>query len=291
MATCPKWGNAAIDAAYAIDPGTQNWRRWFAGAPEISNLPLLDSKQTLFVLGSQGPASPLPALDPELLDDFFTTEPPAAPGELAAENISTFEPTKYQIKLEWQDNSDDEDGFLIYRSPLFSTRATLPPGGGSWGMAGGIGPYHASVGAGVTTFVDDSLTDPVDNEDQYCYHIVAYKTSLISLPGYPSPRIESDASNTACSYYEIGWPPPPGTGGPLPDQDGDGFPDDTDDCDLDPAPLSANGCPDKDKDGVPNDLDMCETEHDRWVSGPGYRETGCPQKYSDRPRRIARSPI
>jgi hypothetical protein len=282
LATCAEWGNGEVDAAYAIDPETQNWRRWFAGKPELSNLAPLDSRQVLLALGSQGPASPLPALDPELLDDLFSTDPPAAPSELEAENKSQMDPDLveeyHRIGLEWKDNSDDEDGFLIYRSPVFSAGATLPPGGGSWGLAGGLAPYYAKVGPNITTFLDDSLTKPEDQQDQYCYHIVAYKTSPISLLGYPPPRIESDASNTACSYYEI-WPPHD-PGSPPPDQDGDGVPDDLDDCDGDPAPFGPHGCPDKDNDGVPNDWDMCEEENKGWASGPGYRELGCPQKYS-----------
>ena len=55
LASC---GTGAVDAAYSLDPQTQMWSRWFAGKPDVSNLPPLNSMQGVLALGSAGgPAS------------------------------------------------------------------------------------------------------------------------------------------------------------------------------------------------------------------------------------------
>ena len=62
LATC---GEAAVAAAYHIDPVTQTWSRWFAGKPDISNLPALDDMQGVMALGGAGVApTPTPSLTP-----------------------------------------------------------------------------------------------------------------------------------------------------------------------------------------------------------------------------------
>jgi hypothetical protein len=49
LATC---GEGAVSAAYHLDPQTGTWSRWFAGKPEVSNLPALDNMQGVIALGS-----------------------------------------------------------------------------------------------------------------------------------------------------------------------------------------------------------------------------------------------
>jgi Tol biopolymer transport system component len=49
LATC---GEGAVDAAYALDPDSQQWRRWFAGLPEMSNFETLKHKQGFLAFGS-----------------------------------------------------------------------------------------------------------------------------------------------------------------------------------------------------------------------------------------------
>jgi hypothetical protein len=51
-----------VDAAYSLDPQTGNWSRWFAGKPDVSNLPPLNDLQGVLALGSAtGPiATPTP---------------------------------------------------------------------------------------------------------------------------------------------------------------------------------------------------------------------------------------
>jgi len=56
LATC---GEGAVAVAYGIDPNTQNWLRYFAGRPDISNLITLDEMQGVMALGSAG-APPTP---------------------------------------------------------------------------------------------------------------------------------------------------------------------------------------------------------------------------------------
>ena len=55
-------GAGAVAAAYALDPQTAAWSRWFAGKPEVSNLPPLDGMQGVLALGAAG--APPPAATP-----------------------------------------------------------------------------------------------------------------------------------------------------------------------------------------------------------------------------------
>ncbi|MCJ7510061.1 MAG: CehA/McbA family metallohydrolase [Dehalococcoidia bacterium] len=57
FATCE---GVSVAAAYSIDPGTQQWSRWFAGRPEpdMSNLRTLDNMQGVMALGSLGAPTP-----------------------------------------------------------------------------------------------------------------------------------------------------------------------------------------------------------------------------------------
>jgi hypothetical protein len=51
LATC---GEGAVNVAYYIDPDTQEWLRWFAGQPELSNLDTLNDMQGVMALGAVG---------------------------------------------------------------------------------------------------------------------------------------------------------------------------------------------------------------------------------------------
>ena len=59
LAAC---GTDAVAAAYALDPQTAAWSRWFAGKPEVSNLPPLADMQGVLALGAVG--APPPASTP-----------------------------------------------------------------------------------------------------------------------------------------------------------------------------------------------------------------------------------
>ena len=48
LATC---GEDSVAAAYSLDPQTGGWSRWFAGKPDVSNLPPLNDMQGVLVLG------------------------------------------------------------------------------------------------------------------------------------------------------------------------------------------------------------------------------------------------
>lgn len=45
-------GPDAVDAAYSLDAQTGSWWRWFAGKPDVSNLPPFDDMQGILALGS-----------------------------------------------------------------------------------------------------------------------------------------------------------------------------------------------------------------------------------------------
>jgi len=62
LATC---GASTVAAAYSLDPQT-GWSRWFAGKPDVSNLPALSDLQGVLALGAGGgpPATATPAVTP-----------------------------------------------------------------------------------------------------------------------------------------------------------------------------------------------------------------------------------
>jgi len=62
LATC---GEGAVDAAYALDPSTGEWLRWFRDRPELSKLSTVENMQGLITLGSST-ASPIPTVEPAL---------------------------------------------------------------------------------------------------------------------------------------------------------------------------------------------------------------------------------
>jgi len=51
LATC---GAGTVAAAYSLDPQTGGWSRWFAGKPDVSNLPPLNDLQGVLALGAAG---------------------------------------------------------------------------------------------------------------------------------------------------------------------------------------------------------------------------------------------
>lgn len=236
--------------------------------PQAAKMQLFDPGVVQMILDPLTPLSlealqnHVTTMDPDLAVTQFDT--PAAPGPLTATNTSPSGPDPdtgqwlYRIALNWQDNADDEEGFLIYRLCYPSIVGT---------------PYQqiAQVGPNVTTYDDDSLSAPTMEESECCYQVTAFRNSRFSVVGQPPAKLESTPSNSACSNYDPNAPPV------FIDSDGDGVPDDLDECPLDHsegAPWT-NGCPDDDDDGVPNKDDACKLI---W----GEKEDGCPLKYQIR---------
>jgi hypothetical protein len=54
-------GAGAVAAAYSLDPQTAVWSRWFAGKPDVSNLPPLADMQGVLALGAAGAPPPATA--------------------------------------------------------------------------------------------------------------------------------------------------------------------------------------------------------------------------------------
>ena len=94
-------------------------------------------------------------------------EPPDAPSNLIAYGYC------WEVKLTWQDNSDNEDGFKIYR------------------RSGTEYYYLDSVGPNVTTYWDIELYCG----QHWCYKVAAYRNG--SNPSY---------SNAACDWTEHCYP-------------------------------------------------------------------------------------
>ena len=58
-------GEGAVIAAYDLDPQTQDWLRWFAGRPLVSNLTTLDNMQGVLALGgAEAPPTATPSPTP-----------------------------------------------------------------------------------------------------------------------------------------------------------------------------------------------------------------------------------
>lgn len=103
--------------------------------------------------------------------------------------------------------------------------------------------------------------------------------SVIIREEEPPPMMEIailDTDGDGIPDNEDDCPEVPGVpeynGCPIPDTDGDGIADDKDDCPLDPGPEENGGCPwgDADGDGILDNVDKCPNE-------PGPEENdGCP---------------
>lgn len=100
-----------------------------------------------------------------------TPDLPAAPS-----NLYSF-PDCYEIRLTWQDNSDNEDGFKIYRKF-----------GNKWFWLGWVGPN-------VTTWTDTELLCG----ELYCYYVRAYNQDGIST------KTLSKCDKTTPCYYCDPW--------------------------------------------------------------------------------------
>jgi Tol biopolymer transport system component len=74
LVTC---GEGAVNAAYALDPDSQMWRRWFPGLPDLSSLAMVENMQGFFVLGSSM-ASPMPTMGPAPMEPGQMRGCPAA---------------------------------------------------------------------------------------------------------------------------------------------------------------------------------------------------------------------
>jgi len=99
-------------------------------------------------------------------------KPPAAPSGLTAMAVSTS-----RIDLRWQDNSNNEDGFEIFRKIQGQSYSSLK-----------------KVGANVTSYSDTGLSPGTT----YCYQVRAYNSAGTS-----------DFSNEACATTERPLPPAP----------------------------------------------------------------------------------
>ncbi|MCF7875439.1 fibronectin type III domain-containing protein [Candidatus Bipolaricaulota bacterium] len=111
-------------------------------------------------------------------------EVPSSPGQLKTETLS---PSR--IKLTWNDNSSNEDGFRIYRN----------------------GNTVATVGANTGSYIHKGLS----GETRYCYQVVAYNSSgesgttnrncsmtLKSIPGVPR---NVQATPLSSSEIKLSW--------------------------------------------------------------------------------------
>jgi len=125
-------------------------------------LDLLAAYQNLAGGGGSSTPTPTPTNTPTPIPTPINT-----PVSLQApSNLATGSATKSTIKLNWQDNAGDEQGFYIQRST---------DGGASWTQVG-------TAGANVTSYADQNLS----RKTTYWYRVQAYNAAGLS-----------DFSNTA----------------------------------------------------------------------------------------------
>jgi len=130
------------------------------------------------LLGCQDPGGPAA---PQL-----STDPVAAvvsAGLKAPSNISAVALSETQVDISWQDNSPNETGFQVHRSPT-----------------GALGTFTllATTAAGVTAYRDQGL----EPSRHYCYQARAVRAS-------GNNALYSAFSNTACATTLAPPPPPP----------------------------------------------------------------------------------
>jgi hypothetical protein len=86
LATC---GEGTVAVAYGIDPNTQDWLRYFAGRPDISNLITLDEMQGVMALGSAS-AAPTPTASATSTPTSSPTPTPTGDGGPPTAFLETF---------------------------------------------------------------------------------------------------------------------------------------------------------------------------------------------------------
>ena len=94
LATC---GETTVAAAYYVDPEAQEWERWFAGRPELSNLETLNHMQGVLALGSG--AAPSPTATATLTPEVTPTLTPAV--------TPTQTPTGVPTPVAFQEGDED----------------------------------------------------------------------------------------------------------------------------------------------------------------------------------------
>ncbi|MDI6828532.1 MAG: PQQ-binding-like beta-propeller repeat protein [Armatimonadota bacterium] len=163
---------------YAVNPnGTLKWK--FLAKNSIYSSPAIASDGTV-VVG---------ALDGYIYGGLRGTPPTTnPPSNLIATVIS-----KTQVRLQWQDNSNDEYGFRIERK-------TLPDGDFA---------FIANVGAGVTIYDDLNL----DSGLTHCYRVCAYQQggnspysneACVTMPGVAAPA-DLKAVGVSESQIDLTW--------------------------------------------------------------------------------------
>lgn len=120
----------------------------------------------------------------------------------------------------------------------------------------------------------------VDSKDCGPRNVIIRKEEPPPPPPVVSVKVvDTDGDGIPDNEDECPLDPGPAAnrGCPILDTDGDGLLDDEDDCPLDPGPRENRGCPilDTDGDGLPDDQDECPTE-----PGPASNR-GCPIRDTD----------
>jgi len=78
LAVC---GTDAVAAAYSLDSATGAWSRWFAGKPDVSNLPPLNDMQGVLALGGATAPAPTPTPSTSVTPVVTATPTPTATAE------------------------------------------------------------------------------------------------------------------------------------------------------------------------------------------------------------------
>ena len=117
LAAC---GEDAVAAAYSLDPQTGAWSRWFAGKPDVSNMPPLGDMQGALALGSAaGPAATPTATTPAT--PVVTPTPSPTPTVFTGQgdkDTAVFSVASWSFTVRWTTSSESPEyagfGFFVY---------------------------------------------------------------------------------------------------------------------------------------------------------------------------------
>jgi hypothetical protein len=110
LGTC---GEAAVIAAYWLNPETQGWDRYLAGRPDITTLTELDNSQGILALGSAtAPATPIPVVTPGPKPTPVAEQPIVFTGS-GSKDTGDFDIAGSEFTISWTIESDSPE-FVVF---------------------------------------------------------------------------------------------------------------------------------------------------------------------------------
>jgi hypothetical protein len=126
LAAC---GADAVAAAYSLDAQTGAWSRWFAGKPEVSNLPPVSEMQGVLALGSAAGSAATPTATPTATAPatlVVTPTPSPTPTVFTGQrdkDTASFSVASWTFTVRWTTSSESPEyaGFAFFVYPQGET--------------------------------------------------------------------------------------------------------------------------------------------------------------------------